>query len=406
MASPLPVPAVLAAANLNGLGVARALGRHGVRVIAVSHRPCPEERSRHVAEVWRQEGGAESLVPLLLERGRGLPEKPVLFPITDDSVTAIAGDLPRLRELYRIGMPDPALVERLLDKRGFDSLAAEMKLPVPRTEYVASEEDLSAASSRLRFPCILKPQVKSPAWFSAGAKKAYVVGSAEECASIYGRYRAHEARVLLQEYVPGGDDAIHFCLQYYGQDGSRRASFSGRKLRQWLPHCGGTASAEPVSSPEMERLTTDFFTRIGFRGLCSMEYKKDPRDGSFWMIEPTVARTDWQNALADINGVEIPWVAYRDLAGLPSLGEPGRPGRRKWVHFSADRLSADYYRRRGELSLLRWLWSIRPPVRGAYLRLGDPAPFLAIAGGAVRDKARSLFRRLLGRKPPPGRPTS
>ena len=41
------------------------------------------------------------------------------------------------------------------------------------------------------------------------------------------------------------------------------------------------------------------------------------------------------------------------------------------VLFGSDRLSADYYIRRGELGRLAWLWSIRPPIRCGYFALDE-----------------------------------
>jgi hypothetical protein len=54
------------------------------------------------------------------------------------------------------------------------------------------------------------------------------------------------------------------------------------------------------------------------------------------------------------------------------------------VEFGTDRLAAHYYRERGELGRLAWLWSIRPPVRGAYFALDDPKPFLRILRRTLR----------------------
>ena len=42
-----------------------------------------------------------------------------------------------------------------------------------------------------------------------------------------------------------------------------------------------------------------------------MEYKRDRRDGRFYMVEPTVGRTDFQEEVATVNGVNIPLAAYR-----------------------------------------------------------------------------------------------
>ena len=148
-------------------------------------------------------------------------------------------------------------------------------------------------------PIILKPFVKSSALAAAGAKKAYVLESAEDLLSTWERFAEVEPRWIVQRFVPGGDADVYFCLQYYNRVGEPLASFVGRKLRQWPPHCGGTALAEPSDEEGPAELATRFFRSVGFAGgISSMEYKRDPRDGSYWLIEPTVCRTDWQSGLA------------------------------------------------------------------------------------------------------------
>ncbi len=119
-----------------------------------------------------------------------------------------------------------------------------------------------------------------------------------------------------------------------------------------------------------------------------MEYKKDPLSGRFVMVEPTVGRTDWQSAIADINGVPIPYVAYCDMIGA-SLPEIRRTKRRyKWVRWSADKAAASQYRAEGKLRFATWLWSIRPPRRWAVWSFADPLPWL-------HAQTRRTFRKVV-----------
>ncbi|MCA8957962.1 MAG: hypothetical protein KDC87_17940 [Planctomycetes bacterium] len=393
MSSAHPVPAVLTALNPNGLAVARTLGRHGVKVFALHPHPDdPETRTRY-AEVWPCPNDA--LLDQLLTRGQQFAERPWLLPITDESVTVVAQNLDALRRHYVISMPDPQLVLRLLDKRGFDEMARELGLPVPGTWFVRDREQLEAAIATLVFPCLMKPQEKTAAYFAAGGMKAYVFDDAEQLRSTWTALSGAEPRVVIQQYVPGGDGEVYFCLQANDSAGEAVMSFCGRKIRQWRPHCGGTSACEPVVQPKLAELTAEFFRRTGVSGPGSMEFKRDPRDGAFYMIEPTVCRPDWQNAVADANGAPIVYAAYCAALGLPIPAVRRRLLQRRWVLFGSDRLSADYYRRRGELSRIAWLWSIRPPVRGAYFALDDPRPYLAMTRGLF-GRALAKLARLLG----------
>src|SRR5699024_6162094 len=164
------------------------------------------------------------------------------------------------------------------------------------------------------------------------------------------------------------DSDIHFCLQYMQGGGQAAASFVGRKLRSWPPRVGGTASC--VAAPEASSLidtTTAFFRDTEVSGLASMEYKRDRRTGDFYMIEPTVGRTDYQEEVATLNGVNIPLAAYCTKLGLPLPGTRENPPPRIWCDGTSDRRSAR------EAGATR-----ANPAGGrvvdALWRAGDPAP--------------------------------
>lgn len=403
MGSKHDIPAIITAMNVNGLAVARTLGRHGVPVIGIHDNGTdPETRTRFVQERWQADGSR--LIETLLERATQFSDhKPVLLPITDDAVTAIAKNLAALQEVYTVPMPDPGLVLELLDKRGFDRIARQMNLPLPTTWYVESRAELVDLSQEIAFPCILKPQEKTPAYFAAGGLKAYVLEDFDSLLATYGSFCESEPRAVVQQYIPGSDHEVHFCVQACAEDHTAILPFAGRKLRQWRPHCGGTSSCEPLHNDDLVQLTTKFFAAVEMRGPCSMEFKRDPRDGKYYVIEPTVCRTDWQNAVADANGAPVIYGAYCAALGLTPPRPPRHPGQRRWVLFGSDRLSADYYIRRGELGRLAWLWSIRPPIRCAYFALDDWGPYLAICKSTLR-RALAKVGRLLTLRSPKGTP--
>jgi predicted ATP-grasp superfamily ATP-dependent carboligase len=58
---------------------------------------------------------------------------------------------------------------------------------------------------------------------------------------------------------------------------------------------------------------------VDYFGFGGVEYKRDARDGRFLIIEPTVGRTDWQEEVATLAGVNIPLMAYRHELGLESV---------------------------------------------------------------------------------------
>jgi hypothetical protein len=82
---------------------------------------------------------------------------------------------------------------------------------------------------------------------------------------------------------------------------------------------GGTASctAAPEVDDELSQSTTKFFRDAGVVGMASMEYKRDARSGQFRMVEPTIGRTDYQEEVAALNGVNLPYAAWCSELDLP-----------------------------------------------------------------------------------------
>lgn len=388
--------AIVVGAGLNGLGVVRSLGARGVPVIVLDKDPgAPAMRSRYakalrVGSHGGEKVSGEDVIDSILRLASRLPEEPVLFLTQEETVAFVSEQRARLGNQVRFSFPPHEVMETLLDKTLFQRQAESLGFPVPRSVSVSGPGELSHASS-LTFPCIVKPVTKDPLWGSR-FKKAYEVASFDELATIYQPMAELETNVIVQEWIAGEDLDVYFCLQYRDRDGKTRASFTGRKLRQWPPLVGGTASCMPAPdvANELEPMTSRFFDMTGFIGLGSMEYKRDRRTGRFFMVEPTVGRSDYQEEVATLNGCNIIYEAYRSECGLaPEDARNDIPGGRMhvWRDPFGDVKSAAS---QGQEAILKEMRDCR--IVDAYWRWHDPAPWI----GLRLDGVRSRLRRLSG----------
>ena len=53
-----------------------------------------------------------------------------------------------------------------------------------------------------------------------------------------------------------------------------------------------------------------------YQGIGGIEYKWDARSERFLIIEPTVGRTDWQEEISALSGINIPAIAYYEECNL------------------------------------------------------------------------------------------
>lgn len=389
------IPAIVMKLCINGMGVARSLGRNGVPVIGISVGSLlPGMSSRYVRDIWHCDGGDKEIVEMLIRRGSEFSDRPVLFPIGDMGVRCVANRFDEILRFYRIRLPDPQIVESIMSKRGIADWLAKIGLQAPQTVFIEDPDQITNVARTVTYPCIIKPEFRTTAFAQAAAQKAYRADNARGLICFYRSFCHVDPRAIVQEWIPGGDGDVFFCLQYYDSKSTPLVSFTGRKIRQWPPLCGGTASCEPVDCPEIEKLSTRFFTTIGFRGFCSMEFKKNSDTGEFLIVEPTVGRTDWQSDISTINGIPIPYIGYRDIVGLtPRIFTQTRMAY-KWVRWFADKQSAEHYRKKGELSIIQRLNSIRPPVAGAVWCWDDPTPFLISVLRRVKRKFAKLIPQM------------
>lgn len=387
------VPALVLGGGLNGLGVARSLGSAGVRVfLADTDIRCPELRTRHARALQLSALGGPGLLRDLSELGSGrfAGQRPVLILTQEQTVRTVAAVLDELRPLFRFLLPAGDLLETLMHKEGFACLAAQIGLRVPRTVHVRQSADIEAALA-LAFPLVVKPAFHFPD-YSRLFRKAYRVDAPAEGCELLEKILPVLPDVVVQEWIPGNDSDIYFCLQQLSEEGKAEASFVGRKIRSWPPNVGGTASCMSAESfaDELANRTASFFQRVGMRGLASMEYKRHELTGEFVAIEPTVGRTDYQEEVATLNGVNLPLAYYR-----AAIGEPG------FARTSVDRLSAAIWRDRAaeeqssshpDQIVKGW-----PPGSGkvydALWRAADPGPWLAAQCQRVSRKGGNLFNR-------------
>ncbi|NUU01812.1 hypothetical protein [Herbaspirillum robiniae] len=383
--------AVVVGGGLNALGIVRSLGAAGVALTVVDEDPkSPAMRSRYGRKSLAASLEGDALTEHLLALATRFHRPAMLFVTEEKGVNTISAQRERLAGPYLLRLPGHERLMQLMHKQGFAELAEACASAVPRTVQIGSRADLPSLG-QLRFPCVFKPAHKDYG-YGARFKKAYKVSDPGEVAALYAEIEPVLADMVAQEWIEGEDDEIYFCLQYIGRDGQLVTSFVGRKIRSWPLHIGGTASCTAAWEfhAELTATTLDFFTRTGFVGMGSMEYKRDRRDGRFYMVEPTVGRTDYQQEVATLNGVNIPLAAYRHEAGLPALPmpeAPAAPPAHIWRDPQADKWA---FEEGGGKPDMR---SAGHKVMDAYLRWNDPLPWIDYMAGRLTALMHVRMRR-------------
>jgi predicted ATP-grasp superfamily ATP-dependent carboligase len=135
---------------------------------------------------------------------------------------------------------------------------------------------------------------------------------------------------IVQELVPGGDEELYTVGSYLRADGEPLGVFSGRKLLQTPPGIGTCRVGEAVWVDEAVDAGLRFLHGLEFHGLSQVEFKRDPRDGAFRLMEVNPRLWQW-HGLASASGVDLPRIAYADLVGEPAPPAPQNGRRKRWA---------------------------------------------------------------------------
>jgi len=296
---------------VNGLAAIRSLGRAGIPVVAVDHRPSALGfRSRyaqpaHVPDPAEDEERFARSVAAL-----GAPA--VVFPTHDPPLNALARNS-RYLDGFLFPFPRWEVLEPIQDKRHQLEAAVEAAVDVPETRYPASASEARAAAAELGLPVLVKPQ--HPSGFKRRfEKQAFRCETSDEVERAYGD--AEQFGPMVQELVPGGDDQLYSLGSYLRAAGEPLGLFCGRKLKQVPPGIGTCRVGEAVWEKEVVDAGLRLLRKLGFHGISQVEFKRDARDGRFKLMEINPRLWQW-HGLAAACGVDVPLIAYRDLTGEP-----------------------------------------------------------------------------------------
>jgi D-aspartate ligase len=352
---------------VNGLAAIRLLGRAGIRVHAVDHRAGAlgfRSRYSHALRCPDPATDEEGFVECLAAVG----EPGVVFPTHDPPVNALARHRERL-EGFLFPFPEWSVLERIQDKRNQLETAAAVKVDVPETRYPVSAGEARSAGDELGYPVLVKP--RHPVDFKRRfGKQAFRCENAADLERAYADAEPFEP--MVQELVRGGDDELYSLGSYLRADGEPLGLFCGRKLRQTPPGIGTCRVGEAVWVQEVVDAGLRLLRELRFHGISQVEFKRDPRDGRFKLMEVNPRLWQW-HGLAAACGVDLPVIAYRDLTGEEVAPASMNGRRRRWAITLLP----------GERPAFQ-----RPPYVEAVFSLGDLKPGLVHAARLMRGALR------------------
>ena len=373
----LPIGALVVGGDHPGLGVVRSLGRRGIPVYVLDQQHCISRWSRYATRVIVVDDilDERKTVDSVLEIGKryGLRNW-ILIPTRDETVAAFSRYRSELAEFFKVAVGEWESVQWAWDKSKTYELAMSLGIPCPRTFVPNSKEELASLASRL--PLAIKPAVKENFFYATG-DKAWRADTYEQLCQLYenASKQIRREEILIQEIIPGGgQEQFSYCA--FVQHGQPHSMLTARRCRQHPREFGRAATyVETVDAPEIEELSERFLRAIHYHGLVEIEYKRDPRDGQYKLLDVN-ARAWGFHVIGSACGVDFPYLLFADQLGLRLEPVRGRAGV-GWIRLLTDIPTAisDYVH--GSLSPGVYARSLQASKVESVFTWKDPLPSVA-----------------------------
>ncbi len=394
-----------------GLDIARRLSAEGVTVYGIdTGTGVPGRHSRACTFVscpYTAESDQRRYLEFLLDFGASLGTRAVLYPLSDRHVLLCSEYREQLDPYFAYVMPPHEMMVRLTTKDGLDSVSREHAVPAPQTYFLTGLDDIAEVAAKVPYPAILKP-TESTYWHTPeitqllrkglleGRAKVILCHTPEELTAAFEQIAAFDPRMIVQEVIPGEDSRLVYAPFYVDRAGVVRGIFTGRKHRVIPTGFGSASFVETYTDPVLQELVVRFLEAVGYRGLGGLEFKEDPRDGQYKLIEFNTRFGMW-DGLGVHCGVDLPFISYRDALGLPVESQLGSAPGLKWVDWQRDFRAFMDYRRKGTLTYGAWRTSLRGPKVYAIYSREDWRPGVAFTWGLVKKLGNRTWRALGGR---------
>lgn len=361
--------------DCGALGVSRSLGRSGiaVRFLAGPNRIAKYSRYTQVEASWpgAEAGGAIDWLEAYADQNGALGW--VLIPAGDSEVRLVTNNHERLSSRYRLATPPWQVTRYAGDKALTYARCAELGIGHPRTYRIATLED--AEKAELVYPLILKPAMKEGV-NALTVDKAWRADDRTEFLVMFeeGLRLAGAGGLIVQELIPD-DGTNQFSYAAFYEEGEPRVVMTARRVRQ-KPRKAGTGTYVETLGPQPYEADAEAFLRsLDYTGLVEIEFMRDPRDGSFRLIDVNPRVWTW-NALGLPAGVNFAMAVWEHANGAPVTRGRAAAGH-TWLYAPRDFISALEDMRDHHLTLSEYVKQLFGASCYATLARDDLVPSLA-----------------------------
>ncbi len=393
-------PVILLGGEANALSVARDLGQMGVKVFILSEPDSVVPYSRYCRALPAPQTGDVEVdwSAFLLSRQARRLHGSVLLSCSDSGIRVLLRHREELLRRYRLDLCNPVAQAAMLDKLTTYRYAHAAGVLTPRFWEVRNRDEVLALRDELVFPLLVKPRMSHLFERHFGFKHL-VAETFDDVVRAFDATSGAGMDMLLVERIPGGDEQLCSYFTYLDERGTPLLHFTKGIIRRYPAGMGATTYHITKWVPELIAPANRLLDEVGLRGLANIEFKRDPRDGQYKLIECN-ARFVASNALVSASGVPLAKLVYNRIVNgpLPEIRTYVR-GMRQWDPMRDFKAFRELQRAK-QITFTQWVRSIAYPQRFPFFMWSDPMPACMRLLKPIRRWVRNRMKTLKTIKTP------
>lgn len=300
----------------SALATTRSLGKKGHKVFVIDTTPTSLSGSSKYCDKYFQVTNIAENPKSFTEEVKDIITKfgiTVMLPMTDISTATI---LKQREQFANIGIPAPSYESYNLasNKNSLFKLAISLGIPIPKTIFIDSTNEIDLKLNELTYPIVIKPSKSrvliNNHWISTQVSYAHSLDDLQR--QIKESEWLQSFPFMVQEYIKGDG---HGTFAFYEQ-GRPITFFAHKRLREKPPSGGVSVLREsaPVN-PRMQEISKKLLDHIGWHGAAMVEFIVS-NDGTPYLIE--INGRFWGSLQLSIDaGIDFPHLAYLLAANKP-----------------------------------------------------------------------------------------
>lgn len=306
----------------NAYSLLRSFGENGIKSILITNGEKNfVQKSKYVQKVIIVNDvniNEDAFIEDLIKLGKEIaPNRGMFFPTHDEQLLAIAKHKPELEDYFEIPFSDYETLNKIMDKDYFSEECKKLGIPTIRDYKVKSLKDAEKALEAFGVPILVKVNQWDINIIKAFGTKIAVYEQRSEYLDAMKNFFEilPNGEILVQEYIQDSEQLMPNVNSFTDREGNMQCVFVSEKVRQYPPQ-KGTSTATYSMDPEDPKYVDiiEYSKKIckafKFYGLFGIEYKYDPKDSLYKIIEMN-CRSEFPNYLQTIVGQNMAFEIFK-----------------------------------------------------------------------------------------------